>query len=182
MKQWFKKMMQSPWEKRIFPLCLILGVIFLLFSNTHVSEPQKKDTEKSPVVLQSYEEQLETRLEETLSFVEGAGRVKVMLILKDQGKVHVEKETAYNTVQSSEEDAGGGNRTVTEENMEESVIYDNDSDPFISMEETPSVQGALVLAEGAESSIVQQQLLQSVSVLLDLSVSEIQILPYKNES
>lgn len=182
MKHWLTKLLQSSWEQKIFPICLVLGVIILLFSNNHVSNTKPKEkTETVTLHTVSYEESLEQRLENTLCMLEGAGKVQVMLILKDHGNIQIEKDISYRNIQTQEEDAGGGNRIVTEEEKEESVIYDKDSEPFITKEESPQVQGALVLAEGADSSIVRQQILQSVAVLLDLSVSEIQVLPYKYE-
>lgn len=181
MGSFIKRIMNSPWEQRIFPICLVLGVIFLILSNTHRTKQTKEPESEEVICGTTYEEQLESRLENALSMLEGVGRVKVMVTCKDQGKILVEKDTSYNSTQTVEEDASGGSRVATEEEKEETVIYDENSHPFVKQEESPAILGVLVLAEGADSSIIQQQLMQSVSVLLNLKASQIQVLPYQNE-
>lgn len=60
----------------------------------------------------------------------------------------------------------------------ETVMKDG-KEPFVVKESVPEVQGVLILAQGADSSQVQEKLINSAAVLLNLSVSKIQVAPYQ---
>ena len=115
-------------------------------------------------------EELERRLEETLSLIDGAGKVRVMITLKDTGEKVVEKDTSRRT----DTDAGGTQNT----DQSQSSVYEKDGStetPYISNELTPRVEGVLVVAQGAGNSIVKQNILQSVMALFPLEAHKITI-------
>lgn len=113
---------------------------------------------------------LEKRLEETLSLIDGAGRVRVMITLKDTGEKVVEKDVSRRT------DAGVSGNEATD--ISESSVYervDGEELPYISNELTPQVEGVLVVAEGGGNSMVKQNILQSVMSLFPLEAHKITI-------
>lgn len=113
---------------------------------------------------------LERRLEETLSLVDGAGRVRVMITLKDNGARVVEKDTSRQT------GAGLSGEGTTE--VSESSVFERTGDgeqPFVSNELTPQVEGVLVVAEGGGDSLVKQNILQSIMSLFPLEAHKITI-------
>lgn len=115
-------------------------------------------------------EALEKRLEEVLSLIDGAGKVRVMITLKDTGEKVVEKDTTRRT---------DSNATGTQgQDMTSSSVYERDGSvetPYISNELTPQVEGVLVVAQGGGNSIVKQHLLQSVMALFPLEAHKITI-------
>ena len=113
---------------------------------------------------------LEKRLEETLSLIDGAGQVRVMITLKDTGERVVEKDVT----RRSDMDAGGtrGN------DLSQNSVYERDGSkeiPYISNELTPRVEGVLVVAQGGGNSLVKQNILQSVMALFPLEAHKITI-------
>lgn len=113
---------------------------------------------------------LEKRLEETLSLIDGAGQVRVMITLKDTGEKVVEKDVT----QRSDTDTGGAQNT----DLTQSSVYVKDGSqetPYISNELTPQVEGVLVVAQGGGNSIVKQNILQSVMALFPLEAHKITI-------
>lgn len=113
---------------------------------------------------------LESRLEETLSLIDGAGKVHVMITMKDTGEKVVEKDVTRQT----DADAGGTQNT----DLSQSSVYERDGSaetPYISKELTPQVEGVLVVAEGGGNSVVKQNILQSVMALFPLEAHKITI-------
>lgn len=137
-------------------------------ADTAVREPeesrQQKDSGDDVIT------QLERRLEETLSLVDGAGRVRVMITLKDNGAKVVEKDTSRQTGTGF---TGEGTRDVSESSVFERT--DDGEKPYVSNELTPQVEGVLVVAEGGDHSLVKQNILQSVMSLFPLEAHKITI-------
>lgn len=127
-------------------------------------------TETAPdTAVQTATEDLEHRLEETLSLIDGAGRVRVMLTLKDHGEKVVEKDTARRVDDGS--DAGA-------EDTSENTVYTKNGSaetPYVSNQLTPQVEGVLVVAQGGGNSMVKQNILQSVMALFPLEAHKITI-------
>lgn len=169
----------------IFPICLLLGVIFLIIANTNIAkkgEGAKSDsssTVNSRVQEQTYEEILESKLENAFSCMEGVGKVKVVVTVKNKGEITVEKDESYSRSTTTEEDSAGGRRNVEEEAGRSETVMKDGKEPFVVKETVPEVQGVLILAQGAGSSQVQEKLINSAAVLLNLSVSKIQVAPYQ---
>lgn len=113
---------------------------------------------------------LEERLENTLSLIDGAGQVRVMITLKDIGEKVVEKDISRQTDTGS---AGNETTDVSESSVYEQV--DGAEVPYISNELTPQVEGVLVVAEGGGNSLVKQNILQSVMSLFPLEAHKITI-------
>ena len=128
---------------------------------------QAESVSDDPV--QTATEDLERRLEETLSLIDGAGRVRVMLTLKDNGEKVVEKDTANR--------AGSGSDDGASDTSESTVYTKNGTTeiPYVSNQLTPQVEGVLVVAQGGGNSMVKQNILQSVMALFPLEAHKITI-------
>ncbi len=127
----------------------------------------------------TYEQQLEARLEELLSRVEGVGRVKVMIVLRSsEEKVwRVDKDTSSSMTQ--ETDQGGGTRRVESQELSESTILSGQSgqeEPLLEKEIKPEVGGVVVTAEGGGSPQVQAEISAAVEALFDVPSHKVKIL------
>ncbi len=83
----------------------------------------------------------------------GLGEAEVMITLSDSGETIVEKDQKEQTNRIEESDAGGGTRTTTEQETEETTVYvENGSEkqPYVTKEVLPKVEGVLVVAEGGD--------------------------------
>ena len=181
--------MKWDWKKLNFKdknTWLILGIfgVLLLVIAMPVEKAQKKDsgmTQTQPAAEDETAEsgqeraddsiaELESRLEETLSLIDGAGQVRVMITMKDTGEKVVEKDITCRT------DAASGGSQNTEQSQ--SSVYTRDGNtetPYISNEMTPQVEGVLVVAQGGGNSMVKQNILQSVMALFPLEAHNITI-------
>lgn len=160
---------------------LVLGIIGLLLlvialpdgasEQTNQAESSGGETEtvsaESPT---DTAKELEERLSQTLSLIDGAGAVRVMVTFQDNGERVIEKDV------SRRSDSGENGTSDTEEAY--SSVYTQEGStqvPYVASERTPQVEGVLVVAQGGGDSIVKQNLLQAVMSLFPLDAHKITI-------
>lgn len=133
------------------------------------------DTEDSG---EEYARQLEQRLRETLSQMEGVGKVRVMITLKSSRELVVEKEQPYLRSSTNENDSQGGNRSVSQLETEENTVYRTDgsvSEPYVVKTLPPQVEGVVVVAEGAGSGTVNRTIVEMVQALFGVEAHKVKV-------
>ena len=106
----------------------------------------------------TYEQQLEERLKELLSHVEGVGKVEVMIVLKSsEEKVwRVDRNTSYSSTQ--ETDANGGTRDIRSQETTEGTILSGQSGgegALLGEEMWAGISGVVVTAAGGGGPTTQ---------------------------
>lgn len=124
-----------------------------------------------------YRTQLEEELTEMLQNMEGVGKVKVMITLKDSGERVVEKDRSDSSTVSEETEQDAVKKRETQLQSEETTVYaDRETDePFISKENRPAVEGVLILAEGGEDTVVKQNISDAVLALFHVDAHKIKV-------
>lgn len=128
---------------------------------------------------QFYVLQMEEKLEEVLSKLDGAGNVEVLITLQASEEKIVEKDIPVVRSNTEETDSAGGTRTVSNVDMGESTVYsnaDNDSQPYVIQTISPRIEGVVVLAEGAGSGNVSINLAEAVQVLFGVEAHKIKVM------
>ena len=77
---------------------------------------------------QEYITYLEEKLENTLSYVDGVGKIKVMVTVSNSKKEVVEKDRVTNRSSTTETDSEGGTRNVNNTESTETTLYTVDGD------------------------------------------------------
>lgn len=166
---------------------VVLGIILILSGNSRAPSKNISSETKSSKATSSYrfmmaqeEETLARKLEQMLSQVEGAGKVKVTVRLSSS----TQQEYAVNTTSSrrttEEKEQGGGNRLTTENsNQEQLVLIRNGQEekPVVEKEQAARVKGILVVADGAGEPYVKASLFRATRVALGVAAHKIIILP-----
>lgn len=143
---------------------------------------QKNQTiqEKESQVVEQNE--LEQKLETILSKIEGAGNVEV-LITYSQSSELVPVYNESSTVSTTEEsDQQGGTRKIEENTTQKEVIYEENSGQKELVTQkviNPRVEGAIILAEGAEDSTVKTNIVQAVEAVTGIATHKIQVFTSK---
>lgn len=143
---------------------------------------QKNQTiqEKESQVVEQNE--LEQKLETILSKIEGAGNVEV-LITYSQSSELVPVYNESSTVSTTEEsDQQGGTRKIEENTTQKEVIYEENSGQKELVTQkviNPKVEGAIILAEGAEDSTVKTNIVQAVEAVTGIATHKIQVFTSK---
>lgn len=151
-------------------LILVIGVALLLLPTSGSKKEQKETQTPQKLTDAEYTAQMEQRLEELLSAVEGAGQVRVMLTLQTGSR------TNYHCDVRSSSDTDGEKHQTSEESktviLSEGSAYDKAA---VSAVDYPQFQGALILCEGAGRSAVKLDLISAVSALTGLNSSSITV-------
>ncbi len=126
----------------------------------------------------------EDKLEDALKDVDGVGRVKVLINLKESEQKIVEKDGPEEYSETAEEDAAGGKRTISESRVDKATIYTADDRgqnvPYVVMTIAPTVEGVVVIAQGAGVQSVQENIIEAIQVLFDIDANKIKIVKMKN--
>lgn len=186
-KGFFKEKKWKQWKKDQWLIVFLAGILLLVIAIPTGSNKNEENKQNEGIFSEtiqqseqatdiSYEDQLETRLEEILRTMEGVGQVQVMITLKDSGESVVEKdvESSYQTTTGAEED----NTQVTQQQTSETTVYENQTDeggPFISKETTPEIEGVLVVAQGGNNAVTAQNISEAIQALFNIEVHKIKI-------
>lgn len=193
MKEQFDAFFKKNGGKRLWQLTLILaaGVLLMLISNYQAKEDKRTTDAKTAEVLlkeplsaaensyQDYERDLELRLEEILSRVDGAGRVKVLLTLKLKGQVELAKDIVHETSQTDGSGGVEGKGSLTERKELRHVIInsgDGKMTPIVIEQSEPKIEGVIIVLDGGGDPKIKAQVTRAASALLNLPVHKIEVL------
>lgn len=144
----------------------IIAMLLILLSEMVPDTSQKKsDDSTSNLNSSSYTEQLEMRLEELISSMDGVGECAVMITLENSS----ENVYAKNREGKSDERSTG--------EKEEYVFYKSSGDetPVLIKEYMPRVQGVTVLCSGGDDIVVKEKIINSVTALFNISANRVSV-------
>ena len=125
------------------------------------------------------EDELEAKLEKILEKISGVGKVKVMITYSETSElkpIYNEDSSSSNT---NETDSSGGTRTVTESDSQKEVVFkentDGSKEPVTQSVVSPKVEGAIIVAEGAENPTVKTNIVQAIEAATGLATHKIQV-------
>ncbi len=128
---------------------------------------------------EQYIKEMEAKAESLLSGVNGAGQVKVMITLRASSEQVVEKDMPVTRSQTSEQDSQGGSRMVSEFATEDATVYRKGNgyeEPYVVKTLSPSVEGVVVVAEGAGNGEVSKNLSEAVQILFGVEAHRVKVL------
>lgn len=132
----------------------------------------------------AYTDYWERQLEDALRCVDGVGQVRVLMTLRESEHRIVEKDGPEQYTDTDEADSAGGSRTVKESSMEKATVYTVDGNgqsvPYVVKTIPPAVEGVVVIAQGAQSTAVQEDIIEAIQVLFDIDMNKIKIVKMKN--
>lgn len=173
---------------------LIISVITLIAINFVFKSDDKKenknfesnnvelvldDSTKSEV---SVESNLEKDLEKILTKIKGVGNVEVLITYNQSSKITpMYNETSSQSI-TEENDSAGGTRKTESYDSNKEVISDANSNPVTEKITLPQIEGAIVIAKGAENITVKNNIIAAVEAATGLSSHKIQVFEMKGEN
>ncbi len=155
---------------------IIAAIAFLAFGSFSGGEKMEKSEEsvkEKEVLNGEYITKLEKRLVTVLEKIEGAGEVSVFLSFESGG----EKILAIDEKIENEE-ASAERETEEKHQKEQTVVLRKDTggeNPYVIEERLPRPNGVLVIAKGARSESVRQELYEAVKALFGLPAHRIKV-------
>lgn len=172
-------------------LLIVAGLVLLIASfdgkeehktqtqiNTQNEEKQSEEQQ-----LNTYIENMETRLTNVLWQVDGIGKVQVMITAKATQEKVVLKDAPYKKTTVKEEDSTGATRESKETTSEEGTILEKQQDgsesPYITKELQPEIEGVVVIAEGAAQKQIEAEINDAVVALFSVPSHKIKVMKMK---
>ncbi len=141
---------------------------------------QPSDGSSGKHSLEEYEAYLEKKVASSLEYVEGVGKVEVIITLKSSAQKVIEKDQTSDGRSTEEEDSVGGTRKETSRTSEKTSIYMQSQDgsqmPYVSKELTPEIEGVVVIAQGGDNAVVVQNITEAVQALFGVEAHKIKIM------
>ena len=181
--QWYKKLTEK--SGHFWGIMLIVGLLLAVIvwpTSGDKSEEKQNDIQAELTGTQAtenltYEEQLEKKLAAILSKVKGAGKVEVMITLESSSELVLQVDENGSSDTIHEEDSAGGVRDSSQSSYSKDTVQTGSDDtPYVIKEINPKVSGVLVIAEGAGSAAVKNEIYEAVEALFNLPVHKIKVL------
>lgn len=136
-----------------------------------------KDTETASD--ESNEEtELEQKLENILSKIDGVGEVNVLITYSQSSELVAMYNETAKTSTTKESDAEGGERNIEESDVTKEVIYQDENGVSVPVTQTviqPKIEGAIITAVGASDATVKTNIIQAVEAVTGVATHKIQV-------
>ena len=154
------------YKNRAVALVVLLGVLLMLLptGKTEAQQPQQQAAVSQP------RESLETRLEQILSQVSGAGNVRVLLT-QERGET-----TVY---QLDLQEVTDGDRREIRQDTVTVTGSDRQQEGLLTQVEAPRYRGAVVVCQGGDNPTVRLSVVEAVSGATGLPSNRITVLKMK---
>lgn len=161
---------------------IILLIILLTFLPLNNGQKQPVTTAVKQVATRDddYETTLEKKLASMLVKMEGVGSVSVMVTTVSNEEKVLAEDTTSHTQRTEEKDQSGGSRVTNNTQLTNDVVLQNGNTPYVIKEYAPEIKGVFILAEGADNSVVKNQIIDAISKLLEVPVHKISVEKKKN--
>ena len=174
MKKLLAKLKQiKHWE--IYAAVIVVAVMLVIYLSSFRgggNTTAKSDAATTVINSSStYASQLETKLQNVLSSISGAGHVAVMVMTDGEGTA----ELAYNVQEKTVTQTGANGQEITTTMVDKTLVTQT-GNPVSLWTNPPAIRGIVVVATGASSPSVRLNLLHAVQTMIGDSNVAIQIL------
>ena len=145
--------------------------------NTSSKQLAKENTNTITVLSESTNE-LEIKLEDILSKIQGVGEVNVFINYSESSEIIPMYNENTKNSNTEETDTSGGTRTIQELDSQKEIIYeenDGEKTPITQKVVEPKIEGAIITAKGAGNAEVKTSIIQAVEAVTGLATHKIQV-------
>lgn len=179
----FNEVFNDTEKKKLKPLIFMAGICILALIVIAVmpdGQDQETSTIDSDITKVSEEAEyekkdLESKLTEILSKINGAGDVDVMITFESSEELVPAYNSNTTTETTKEQDSSGGERTTTSSTENKTMITSNTNDPVVLKTSEAKIKGVIVVASGASDSAVKEKLYSAVQTSLQISGHQVEI-------
>ena len=160
----------------------ILIINFILKSDKSSIKEEKNANKVLALSESSNEEtsnnEMQNELEKILGTIKGVGKVKVYISYSESSKTIAMYDEKTTTSSTEETDSGGGLRNTTSTQTQKDVIFsekDGSQVPMTQKVIMPTIEGAIITAQGAKNANVKTNIVNAVKSATGLSIDKIQV-------
>ncbi len=121
---------------------------------------------------------LEKRLENILSKIQGVGEVKICINYSESSELVAMYNETSKVSTTEETDTSGGVRKIEQTDSQKDIVYneqDGDKTPITKKIIEPKMEGAIITAKGAGNAEVKANIIQAVEAITGLATHKIQV-------
>lgn len=147
-------------------------------SNSTNSKQLAKENESVVDASTNTTNELETKLENILSKIQGVGEVNVFINYSESSEIVPMYNENKKTSNTKETDTSGGTRVTQQEDSQKEIIYEeknNTKSPITQRVVEPKIEGAIITAKGASNADVKTNIIQAVEAATGLATHKIQV-------
>lgn len=163
-------------DKKLVLLCTagLVGILLLVVSSVFPQSEKKEEKDAATSVAhETYAEDIEKKLTDIISSIDGAGKTSVMVTLESgTEQVYAKNEKIKN---DSSADESKLNEDFSDEKEYVLIETDGDDGGLIIKLIQPKIRGVAVVCEGGGNDAVRQEITQAVTAVLDISSSRVYI-------
>ena len=173
-----------------FVIVLIITIVIINIiwnGNKETNKPEANNTSKQLAVDNQNDnltsnlqvtENLEEKLENVLSKIQGVGEVKVCINYSESSEVVAMYNENLKVSSTEETDTSGGTRKIEETDTQKDIIYKEENGkktPITQKVIQPKIEGAIVTAKGANNAQTKTNIIQAVEAITGLATHKIQV-------
>ena len=173
-------------ENLIFLIIILIVTILILNVILKSDKSSIKKEESTSKVLankditedKSLENDTQKQLEKILSTIKGVGKVNVYISYSESSKTIAMYDEKTTTSSTEETDSSGGLRNTTSTQTQKDVIFsekDGSQVPMTQKVVMPTIEGAIITAQGAKNANVKTNIINAVKSATGLSIDKIQV-------
>ena len=166
-------------------IVLITTIIIINYILKTDNKKDIKDNKLSNTVLATTElkddnnnNDMQNQLENILSTIKGVGKVNVYISYSESSKTIAMYDEKTTTSSTEETDSSGGLRNTTSTQVQKDVIFsgkDGNQVPMTQKIIMPTIEGAIITAQGAKNANVKTNIVNAVKSATGLSIDKIQV-------
>ena len=171
----------------IIVLVITIIIINSILNNNDESTIDENETNSTKVLATTEEttdsNDLEANLEAILSTIKDVGEVNVFINYSESSSVVAMYDETTTVNNTEETDSSGGVRNVTSTQTQKEVIYsekDGNQEPVTEKVIMPTIEGAIITAQGATNANVKTNIINAVQAATGLSIDKIQVFEMEN--
>lgn len=169
----------------VFVIVLIVTIVIINYI-WNEDENEKVETEENNATKvlaiqsseESNEETMEYKLEEILGKIKGVGKVNVLITYSQTSQIIPMYSEDISQTTTEENDSSGGNRVVNETSSKKDIIYEEKDGikvPVTQSTINPTMEGAIVTAQGANNAEIKANIIQAIEAATGLATHKIQV-------
>lgn len=180
----FNELFNDTEKKKLKPLIFMAGICILALiviavmpsgQDKETSANDNDNTIQASAETESEKRDLESKLTEILSKINGAGDVDVMITFESSEELIPAYNSNTTTETTKEQDSSGGERTTTSSTENKTMITSSTNEPVVLKTSEAKIKGVIVVASGASDSAVKEKLYSAVQTSLQISGHQVEI-------
>ncbi|MBQ3554517.1 MAG: hypothetical protein IJA08_07525 [Clostridia bacterium] len=177
-KEQIEKYLEPLMNTKLLAIILLVGIVFLILPGFFGEKEESLPAKNIAIDSRAYVKELEQRLSDILSTIQGAGKISVMITLDDEGETVYAQDVSSDRKPIANAEANGESRAD-----EKKLVLKSDAgggqSPISVVKTMPKVSGVLVTAQGADDERVKSDLIQAIKSVLDVKTHRVAVLVKK---